>query len=267
MCEKYYLQTEHFTVGYDGTPIISDMEICVKRGEILTLIGPNGSGKTTVLRSLIRQLEPIAGIVLMQNVPMNQIAMEELSRQMAVLLTDRLQAELMTVQDVVETGRYPYTGRFGILSGRDRQIAEDAMRMTKVLDMRDQLFTKISDGQRQRVMLARALAQQPDIILLDEPTSFLDIRHKLEFLSIIQKLSKSQKLTVILSLHEVEFARIISDKVVCLKNGKVDRVGSPEEVFTEHYLSELYDIRIEELTPEFREVVDKMNKKGADYIG
>ncbi|MDO4942406.1 MAG: ABC transporter ATP-binding protein [Lachnospiraceae bacterium] len=265
--QEYYFQTEHLTVGYDGVPIVSDMEICLKRGEILTLIGPNGAGKTTVLRSIIRQLRPIAGVVMIHNMSMEKISAAELSRQMAVVLTDRLRTEMMTVRDVVGTGRYPYTGKFGILSKKDHQIVEDAMKLTKIMDIREQIFTKISDGQRQRVMLARALAQQPDIILLDEPTSFLDIKHKLEFLSIIQRLSREKKLTVIMSLHEVELARKISDKIACFKDGVVDRCGRPEEIFTEHYLSELYDIELEELTPDFQEVVNTMDKRGAFYIG
>lgn len=268
MCrQEYYFQTKHLTVGYDGVPIVSDIEICLKHGEILTLIGPNGAGKTTILRSIIRQLHPIAGIVMIRNTAMEKISAAEISRQMAVVLTDRLQTEMMTVEDAVGTGRYPYTGKFGILSKNDHQIVEDVMKLTKIIDIRERLFTKISDGQRQRVMLARALAQQPDIILLDEPTSFLDIKHKLEFLSIIQRLSREKKLTVIMSLHEVELARKISDKIACFKDGIMDRCGSPEEIFTGHYLSELYDIKVEELTPDFQEVVNTLDKKGAFYIG
>ncbi|MDO4168991.1 MAG: ABC transporter ATP-binding protein [Lachnospiraceae bacterium] len=256
MCkQEYYFQTKQFTVGYDGIPIVSDIEIRLKRGEILSLIGPNGAGKTTILRSIIKQLKPIAGVAVLDQVSMTSINLSQLSKQMAVVLTDRLQTEMMTVEDVVETGRHPYTGKFGILSDSDHLIVADAMERTRITNMKDQDFTKISDGQKQRVMLARALAQQPDIIILDEPTSFLDIKYKLEFLSIIHKLSRENKLTVIMSLHEVELAQKISDQIACFRNGYMDRYGPPKEIFSNDYLLELYDIQMEQLTPVFQEMI------------
>lgn len=264
--QEYYFQTKQFTVGYDGVPVVSDVEIRLKRGEILSLIGPNGAGKTTILRSIIRQLRPIAGVAVIEHYSMAEMNLSELSKKMAVVLTDRLQTEMMTVEDVVGTGRYPYTGRFGILSDADRSIVADAMAMIHITDMKEQYFTKISDGQKQRVMLARALAQQPDIIVLDEPTSFLDIKHKLEFLSIIQKLSKEKKMTVIMSLHEVELAQRVSDRIACFRDGQLDCYGTPEEVFSGDYLLRLYDIRLEELTPVFQEMASMNFNKGNEVV-
>ena len=256
MCkQEYYFQTRQFTVGYEGIPVISNVEIHIKRGEILSLIGPNGAGKTTILRSIIKQLKPLGGVAFIDKTPMNEMSLSELSKKMAVVLTDRLQTELMTVEDVVGTGRYPYTGKFGILSEEDRAIVADAMELIHITNMKDLYFTKISDGQRQRVMLARALAQQSDIIVLDEPTSFLDIKHKLEFLSIIQKLSREKKLTVIMSLHEVELAQRISDKIACFRDGCLDSYGSPAEIFSNDYLLKLYDIKLEQLSPAFQEMM------------
>lgn len=256
MCkQEYYFCTKQFTVGYEGVPVISNVEINLQRGEILSLIGPNGAGKTTILRSIIKQLKPIAGVAVIDKKTMDEMSLSELSKKMAVVLTDRLQTELMTVEDVVGTGRYPYTGKFGILSEEDRSIVADAMELIHITDMKDQYFTKISDGQRQRVMLARALAQQSDIIVLDEPTSFLDIKHKLEFLSIIQKLSREKGLTVIMSLHEVDLAQKISDKVACFCNGCLDSYGTPSEIFSNDYLLKLYDIKVEQLAPAFQEMM------------
>ena len=167
---------------------------------------------------------------------------KELSQNMAVLLTERLRTEMMTCEDVVATGRYPYTGYFGLLSEADRKAVKEAMEMVQVTSIKDQDFRRISDGQRQRVMLARAICQEPEIIILDEPTSYLDVKYKLEFLSILQEMRKKKKLTVIMSLHELELAERVSDKILCINGKCVDRFGKPEEVFEQGYISRLFSI-------------------------
>ncbi len=238
--KEFYFYTEGLTVGYHGVPLIKNIEIRLKKGEILTLIGPNGAGKTTILKSIIRQLAPIGGVAWLDGGEVEKLSGNAFSKKVSVVLTDRVRPELMTCEDVVATGRYPYTGRFGLLSGADWGLVWEAMDLVHVGDLRERDFTKISDGQKQRVMLARAICQEPDIIVLDEPTSFLDIRYKLEFLSILQRMSRSRNLSVIMSLHELELAGRISDKLLCVKGDKVDRFGTPEEVFTPGYISELY---------------------------
>ena len=139
----------------------------------------------------------------------------------------------MTCEDVVATGRYPYTGRFGLLGDEDRRIIRQVMDMVNVTAIKDQDFTRISDGQRQRVMLARAICQEPEIIVLDEPTSYLDVRYKLEFLSILQRMKREKNLTVIMSLHELELAERVSDKILCINGRYVDRYGTPREILPE----------------------------------
>lgn len=241
--ENYFFTTEKMTVGYDGKPLIREVEIQLHAGEILTLIGPNGAGKSTILKSIARQLSLIAGTVRLEGQDLKQISGAELSKKMAVVMTQRLRSELMTCEDVVATGRYPYTGRFGILSAEDHAAVEKAMELVRVTEIRDLDFHRISDGQRQRVMLARAICQEPEILILDEPTSYLDVRHKLEFLSILQKLCREKQLTVILSLHELELAEKISDRILCVNGRAVDRTGTPEEVMTAGYITKLYDIQ------------------------
>ena len=243
----YYFRTTDFAVGYDGKSVVSDININIKKGEILTLVGPNGSGKTTIIKSIIRQLEPVTGVAYIDNESIFMKDKGSLAKELAVVLTDRPKTEMMTVRDVVETGRYPYTGRFGILTSADRDIVEKAISLIGVEEIAARDFMKISDGQRQRVMLARAIAQEPEIIILDEPTSFLDIKHKLEFLSVLYRLSRQRNLTVVMSLHEVELARKISDQVACVKDGKLDRGGAPEEFMTDEYIRELFDIKIDEI--------------------
>ena len=238
--DTYYFYTEGLTVGYHGVPLIKDIRIGLKKGEILTLIGPNGAGKTTILKSIIRQLAPLGGVAVLDGKAMGDLSGKELSQKLSVVLTERIHPEMMTCRDVVSTGRYPYTGKFGVLSAEDWAVVDEAMDLVHIHELADRDYTKTSDGQKQRVMLARALCQQPDIIVLDEPTSFLDIRYKLEFLSIIQKMSRTRNLSVIMSLHELDLAGRISDKIACVRGDKVDRFGTPEEIFTEGYIPKLY---------------------------
>lgn len=239
---RYYFSAEGLSVGYRKQPLIENIGITLEKGEILTLIGPNGAGKSTVLKSIAGQLAPLAGTVYLDNQNMGRMTGTERSQKMAVVLTEKLRTEMMTCEEVVATGRYPYTGRFGILSAADRQVVEEAMALVHVTAIRNQDFTRISDGQRQRVMLARAICQEPEIIILDEPTSYLDVRYKLEFLSVLQEMRRKKQLTVIMSLHELELAARVSDKLLCVNGSLVERFGSPEEVFEQGYISRLFSI-------------------------
>ena len=239
---EYYFRTRQLTVGYDGKPLISDISIGVEKGEIVTLIGPNGSGKSTILKSITRQLRLIGGSVYIQSEALQSLSYKALSTRMAVVLTERMKPELMTCRDIVATGRYPYTGRLGILSEADERQVTAAMEAVKVAEIAHRDFNAISDGQRQRVLLARAICQQPEIIILDEPTSFLDIRHKLQLLSILRGMAKQKGITVIMSLHEIDLAQKISDKILCVEGDHVARFGDPETVFGEDSIRRLYSI-------------------------
>lgn len=239
---EYYFWTEKMSVGYHLRPLIENIEIGLKKGEILTLIGPNGAGKSTVLKSITKQISLLGGVVYLDKHSVERMSGTELSQKMAVVLTERLRTEMMTCEDVVATGRYPYTGRFGILSEADRRAVHEAMELVHVTEIKDEDFTRISDGQRQRVMLARAICQEPEIVILDEPTSYLDIKYKLEFLSVLQRMQKLKGLTVIMSLHELDLAARVSDKILCVKGKYVERFGTPEEIFRQGYLMELFDI-------------------------
>lgn len=244
-----FFKTTDFSVGYDGKSVVSDINIELKRGEILCLVGSNGAGKTTIIKSLINQLEPIAGVAYLGKEIMAKMNENDLAKTLSVVLTSRIKTEMMTVQDIVESGRYPYTGRFGVLGEDDKKVVLNAMKLIGVTGLAERDFMKISDGQKQRVMLARAIAQEPEIIVLDEPTSFLDIKYKLEFLSTIYKLSRNNNLTVIMSLHEVDLAKKISDKVACFKDGRLDKFGNPDEVMTDDYIKKLFNINTDEIVP------------------
>jgi len=238
--DTWYIRTEHMDVGYDGVPLIRDIEIGVRRGEILTLIGPNGSGKSTILKSMIRQLKLLAGVVVLDGEAMAAMKEGDIAKKMAIVMTERLRAELMTGEDVVATGRYPYTGRLGILTKADKEKVREAVALVHGEDFADRPFSQISDGQRQRLLLARAVCQEPEVIVLDEPTSFLDVKHKLELLEILKKLVRERNVAVLMSLHELDLAQKISDRVVCVASNAVDRCGTPEEIFTNEYIEALY---------------------------
>ena len=247
----YYFTTKQLTVGYDGVPLISDITIQIERGEIVTLIGPNGSGKSTILKSITRQLKTLGGQVFIASEELKKLSYKDLSTRMAVVLTERMRPELMTCRDIVATGRYPYTGRLGILSAEDEAKVAEAMDAVHALELRDRDFNAISDGQRQRVLLARAICQEPEIIILDEPTSFLDIRHKLQLLSILRSMAKEKGITVIMSLHEIDLAQKVSDKIVCVKGDHISRSGAPEDVFDEETIRDLYEIDQGSFDPQF----------------
>lgn len=159
---------------------------------------------------------------------------------MAILMTARMDPELMTCRDVASSGRYPYTGKLGILTAEDRKIVDESLRRTDAEAFADRPFQAVSDGQRQRILLARALCQQPELIVLDEPTSYLDIRYKLELLTILKRMVREEDLAVLMSLHELDLARRVSDTVVCVAGDHIDRVGPPEEIFTRDYIAKLY---------------------------
>lgn len=238
----YYISAEQMTVGYDGKPLIENIDIGVRRGEILTLIGPNGSGKSTILKSMIKQLKLIAGTVVLDGRDMAGLRERDIAKKLAIVMTERIKAELLTCWDIAATGRYPYTGRLGLLSGEDRGIVDAALETVHATDFADRPFSAISDGQRQRILLARAIAQQPEIIVLDEPTSFLDVKHKLELLDILKRMVRDNNVAVIVSLHELDLAEKISDRVVCVANNRIDRCDTPENIFTDEYIAALYGI-------------------------
>ncbi len=238
---KAYLHTEDMTVGYQGKALIEHIALEVRRGEIMTIIGPNGSGKSTILKSIIKQLRLISGAVYLEGQTMSRMTDTDVAKRLSILMTERVNPELMTCEDVVATGRYPYTGRFGILTSEDRKKVWDSLRLVHAEDLAGRDFSQVSDGQRQRILLARALCQEPEVIVMDEPTSFLDIRHKLELLAILKDMVRQKNLAVLMSLHELELAQKVSDYVVCLHNNVIERCGPPEEIFTDNYIMELFD--------------------------
>ena len=229
------LEVNRLDAGYGRRAIARDISFRVRGGEILSLIGQNGSGKSTILKTLAGLLPPLAGEIRIGGQSAASMSRNELAKRVSGLFTERPKTDMMTCRDVVETGRYPHTGSFGLLGKEDRRAVGEAMRLTETEELASVSFSEISDGQRQRVMLARAVCRAPE-------TSFLDIHYKLTFLELLDRLRTERKLAVVMSLHETELAGKISDTVLLLKNGTCAGIGPPSEFLNRERLTEHFDL-------------------------
>lgn len=237
-----YFETKDLAVGYNGSILIQDINIRIEKGKILTLIGPNGAGKSTILKTITRHLEKVKGTVHIGQNEISAWSPKAMAKEVAVVLTDRIRPELMTCAEVVAMGRYPYTNMLGKLTPEDKEKVRKSLEGVHALDLARQDFATLSDGQRQRILLARAICQEPDIIVLDEPTAYLDIRHKIELLDILRAMAQ-QGITVIMSLHEIDLAMKISDYLICVKGETIYAFGKPEKIIQNHSIEDLYDIQ------------------------
>lgn len=242
MAEQAYLQFHDLDVGYGGKPLIREIGFSVGKGEICALIGPNGAGKSTILKTLLRMLPPVNGCVYLDGADVKNYSFADLSKAAAAVLTGRRDTELMTCRDVVEAGRYPYTGRLGILQKTDREKVEEAFHVMRAAHLAEKDFNACSDGEKQRVLIARALCQEPSLLILDEPTSYLDIRYKLELMEVLRQKASEEGLAVLTSLHEVELALRYADRIVCVRGDSVFFEGTPKALAESDCLQELYEL-------------------------
>ncbi len=237
------LKTQRLVVGYEKKRVVEDINLDIKKGQMVCLMGPNGSGKSTILKSLSALLSPLEGEILLQGRELKGYSRKRLSQIMAVVLTEKLSAGYLNVFEVASMGRQPHTGFLGGMRKQDVDIVMDCLKLVNAQELAGRYFNELSDGERQKVMLARALAQEPELIILDEPTTHLDIRHKLEVLSILKRLGEEKGITVILSLHEVDLALKSCDVAVMVKAGKIASMGRPEQVGSDEEVCGLYDIK------------------------
>ena len=238
--KEFLCETQELAIGYGKTPLASGIALGANPGQILVLVGPNGAGKSTLLKTLAGQLAPLGGTVLLDGQDLTTYTGTARAQKLALMLPHTRCTELTTCFEFAAAGRIPYTGRLGILSDADRQAVQDALEIAGAAHLADRDFNCISDGQRQRVLLARAICQQPKVLLLDEPTSFLDIKGKIELLTILQKLAHEQGLAVIVSLHELDMAQKIADAVVCVFPDHVSGVLTPDAAFAPDNIRALY---------------------------
>jgi iron complex transport system ATP-binding protein len=236
------LEAQHLYIKFDQKTLFRDLSLTAKEGQILAIIGPNGSGKSTLLRSLAKNLKPKEGSILLDGKALECYSAGELARTMAFLpQTPGVPADI-TVRDLIGYGRYPYQSWWKSTSGQDKEIVDQIIKETGLLQMAERLVSTLSGGERQRVWLAMALAQQPKVLLLDEPTTYLDISHQLEILTLIKRLNKTQGITVIMVLHEINHAARFADTVAIMKEGSLYASGAPDKVITKAMLREVFRV-------------------------
>lgn len=234
--------TKQLKVGYDGNIIVPSFNAEIKKGKITSIIGANGCGKSTVLKAIGRIIAPEGGAVIVNGMDMKTLKNKEIAKQLAILPQTPTAPGTLTCRELVGYGRFPYQKGFGKLSGEDRKVVDWALEVTGMGEFCDREIASLSGGQRQRVWIAMALAQQTDIILLDEPTTYLDLAHQLEVLELLKKLNGGQHTTIVMVLHDLNLASRYSDELLAMKNGRIEAYGSPQEVMTNAMLRHCFGI-------------------------
>ncbi len=235
------IATQQLSVAYGDTTIIENLSVTIPKGKVTALIGPNGCGKSTLLKTLSRINKPKSGEIFIEQTSLGRIKDKVLAQQLSLLPQVLVSPEGITVRKLVEYGRSPYVSHWGRLSQADKKIVEQAMTETGVLEFAEQNVESLSGGQRQRAWIAMVLAQDTDIVMLDEPTTYLDLSHQIELMELMRTMNEQGK-TVIVVLHDLNQACRYCDHLVVLKQGQLMAQGSPKEVFTERLLHEVFDL-------------------------
>ena len=236
------LRTESVTVGYGEEPVVRDLDLTIADGKVTTIVGPNGCGKSTLLRTMARLLTPSSGTVFLDGEPVQAVATREVARRMALLPQSPIAPDGLLVRDLVGRGRHPHQRWFSQWSPEDEAIVESALAMTDTSHLRDRALDQLSGGQRQRAWIAMTLAQDTELLLLDEPTTYLDLAHQVEVLDLVTRLNRERGRTVVMVLHDLNLAARYSDVIVVLKDGVVVREGDPATVFTPAMLAEVFGL-------------------------
>lgn len=245
---NHVLEARNLRFGYGDRTILPNISLRLEKPEIISIIGPNGSGKSTLLKALSRLLAPTQGVVLLNGKDIHHMKPNDVARIMAVLPQTVQAPPEMTVQDLVYCGRTPYKSLFNSFSSEDHSRTELVIKATGLTDMVHRRLDTLSGGERQRAWLAMALAQEPEILMLDEPTTYLDIHHQLELMKLISRLHQEMRLTVIMVLHDLNHAARFSERIIALKNGRIFADGSAATVFTPNNLRTLYGVETTVMT-------------------
>lgn len=236
------LEARAVTYEIRKKPILEGVSLTVAAGEFVGLVGPNGAGKSTLMRLLAGLAEPTRGEVLFEGRPIGQIPDRARARAIAFVPQNTHVAFGFSVYDIVAMGRYPYRGRFGALEARDREAIESALAAVELLSMADRRIHELSGGERQRAFIARALAQQPRLLFLDEPTANLDVRHQIELLELIRALNKERGVTIVMAIHDLTWAVRTCGRLLLLGRGRLLAQGAPEAVFTPELLRRAFGV-------------------------
>lgn len=237
--------TKNLNISYGNLDIVKDLNLDIPKGKITTIIGSNGCGKSTILKTIARIIQPKSGDIFINDINMKEQSPKELAKTMAVLPQSPQAPAGLTVEELIAYGRFPHQKGFGKMKKEDNDIVTWALKSTGIEEFRDRPMEALSGGQRQRAWIAMALAQQTNILILDEPTTYLDLAHQLEVLKLLEELNRKQGTTIVMVVHELNNAARFADHMVGVKGGKVVCEGDPLQVMTKENLRELFSIDAE----------------------
>lgn len=239
------LMAHQVALGYHKQALIPPTSLTIEKGQMTCIIGPNGCGKSTLLRALGGLLTPMSGRITLDDKALEQWPKKRLARRLSLLPQHPIAPEGISVKQLVSHGRYPHQGLLAQNSHKDIEIIEWALEATEMLELQDRTFSSLSGGEKQRGWIALALAQQSDILLLDEPTTYLDIGHQLDILDLLSSLHRQHHLTIVMVLHDINQASQYSDRVIALKDGNIIADGLPLDIISESLIENLFGIRSE----------------------
>lgn len=243
MSAEHTLQARDVRIGYDGREVVTGLSADIPPGEVTMIVGPNACGKSTLLRSMARLLSPMSGSVLLDGRSIHEMPTKEVASVLGILPQSPVAPDGITVNDLVGRGRYPHQGWFRRWTAEDDAAVAEALLATDVLELAARPVDALSGGQRQRVWIAMALSQRTDILLLDEPTTFLDVSHQLDVLDLLVDLNREHGTTVVAVLHDLNLACRYADRLIALRNGRVVAEGAPSDIVTEELVTEVFGMR------------------------
>ncbi|MFH1549382.1 MAG: ABC transporter ATP-binding protein [Planctomycetota bacterium] len=235
---------QNIDFAYDGRAVLSDVSFSADEGDFIGVVGPNGSGKTTLIKLLSRVLKPRSGRIEIAGEDISRIPNRRLARIAAVVPQETNVLFAYTVAEIVLMGRYPYLGALSFERGEDVAVAQEAMETTDVAQFADRLISQVSGGEKQRVVIARALAQEPRIMLLDEPTAFLDLKHQVGIYSVLQKLNREKRMTILAVSHSLNLAAQFCRRIIMLDKGRIAADGTPGEVLTGENIERVFEVKV-----------------------
>lgn len=242
------LEANSLSLAYEKTTIVHNLALTISKGEITTLVGPNGCGKSTLLRGFARLLKPKSGNVVLDGRAIHHMPTKALAKELGILPQSPNAPEGLTVYELVAQGRYPHQGFFQQWSHEDERIAQEALSITHMHELANRPLDTLSGGQRQRAWIAMALAQDTPILLLDEPTTYLDIGHQIEVMELVQSLNRKRKMTILLVLHDLNQAARYSDRMVVMQQGKIVADGPPQAMMTPQLLADVFKVQVSVIT-------------------
>ena len=239
------ISTKNLNISYGNLDIVKDLNLDIPKGKITTIIGSNGCGKSTILKTIARIIQAKSGDIFVNNINIKEQSPKDLAKVMAVLPQSPQAPSGLTVEELIAYGRFPHQKGFGKMKKEDEDIVTWALKSTGIEEFRDRPMEALSGGQRQRAWIAMALAQQTEILILDEPTTYLDLAHQLEILKLLEELNRKQGTTIVMVIHELNNAARFADHMIGVKKGKVVCQGTAHEVMTKENLKELFNIDAE----------------------